>query len=205
MRGRDGVRHTPNVVDAARFSPAPRPDLEVVPTLGFAGVLRPAKGLSTLIAAHERLLLARPSLRLLLVGGVAAAHAAAVRGRRGVEVLPWCGPDELPARYARCDVLAFPSDAEGLSNALLEAMACARPCVASRAGGGPEALEHGRSGLLVPPGEPEALAAAVLSLLDDPDRARALGEAARARVVATFGPDRERDELRAAYDVLLSR
>jgi alpha-maltose-1-phosphate synthase len=69
----------------------------------------------------------------------------------------------------------------------LEAMACGTAVVASRTGGIPEVVADGQTGLLVPPGEPEALAAALNALIRDPDRAAAMGRAGRKRAVAEFG------------------
>jgi glycosyltransferase involved in cell wall biosynthesis len=145
-------------------------------------------------------------VRLLLLGGVhpgaRSAFAAAVRERpalagRIVEAPGRPDPGALAARLALCRVLAFPSLADGLPNALLEAMAAARPCVATAVGGAPDVLEDGRSGVLVPPGDAAALARALAAVLADPAWARALGEAARERVLRSFGPDRERADLSA--------
>src|SRR5262249_31160988 len=87
---------------------------------------------------------------------------------------------------AAMDVFVLPSDAEGMSNALLEAMAAGRPVVATAVGGTGEVLEAG-SGILVPPRDPQALATAVLRLLADPAGARRLADAARRRVAERFG------------------
>jgi glycosyltransferase involved in cell wall biosynthesis len=84
------------------------------------------------------------------------------------------------------DVVVLPSLTEGLPNALLEAMALARPCVATAVGGIPELIEHGSSGWLVKPGDPGSLAEGLTSLLRDPERARAFGDAARERVRERF-------------------
>jgi glycosyltransferase involved in cell wall biosynthesis len=84
------------------------------------------------------------------------------------------------------DVFCLSSHMEGLGTSLLDAMAFARPVVATRAGGIPEAVEDGRTGLLVPPRDPRALASALESLLADAGRARALGEAGRRRFLERF-------------------
>ena len=83
------------------------------------------------------------------------------------------------------DLLVHPAHREGLGVALLEA-AAGVPIVAARAGGVPEVVRDGENGLLVPPGDPEALAAAVNGLLDDPDQCRAVGATARRGVVERF-------------------
>jgi glycosyltransferase involved in cell wall biosynthesis len=98
-------------------------------------------------------------------------------------------------RLAACDVLVLPAvvdakgDTEGQGVVLLEAMAFAKPVVASRLGGIVEAVEDRVTGLLVPPGDPAALASALCTYMDDPARAKAMGEAGYARVQAQFSWD----------------
>ena len=100
--------------------------------------------------------------------------------------------DELQATYARAAVCVLPSvldargDTEGLGVVLLEAMNHATPVIASRIGGIPDIVEDGVSGLLVPPGDADALAAALRRLGDDPALARRLGEAGRRRLREQF-------------------
>jgi glycosyltransferase involved in cell wall biosynthesis len=84
------------------------------------------------------------------------------------------------------DLFVLPSRQEACSMALLEAMAAGRAVIATRVGGNTEVVEHGVSGLLVPPDDPQALAAAIVGLLCESPRARALGVAARARVWERF-------------------
>jgi glycosyltransferase involved in cell wall biosynthesis len=210
LAGRDHVWFTPNVVDTSRFLPPPGPGREDDEAVGFSGELRPRKGLFVLLDALALLATARPRVRLLLLGGVhpaaREAFAAAVREKglasRIREVPFRAEPSGLAADLASCRVLAFPSLADGMPNALLEAMAVARPCVATAVGGAPDAIEDGRSGILVPPGDAPALAGALDALLGDPDRARSLGEAARRRVERCFGPAREREDLLALRNAL---
>jgi glycosyltransferase involved in cell wall biosynthesis len=104
--------------------------------------------------------------------------------------------DDLAPLYARAAVVAVPSRFETFGQSALEAMLHGAPVVASRAGALPELVGDGVTGLLVPPGDPEALAAAVAALLGDPARAAARGAAAAARV-------RERHLWRHALPALL--
>lgn len=207
---RDDVMWTPNVVDPERFPPTP-PDPHVLAELGlavddeplgFSGELRPRKGMHLLLDALARLANSRPRVCLVLLGGVhpeaRPAFVAGVRERGlsdRIHEVPFSDPAFLPARLACCRVLVFPSLADGLPNALLEAMACARPCVASAVGGALDAIEDGQNGLLTAPGDPAALARACDSLLADPARAHGLGLAARLRVARSFGPARETTDL----------
>jgi glycosyltransferase involved in cell wall biosynthesis len=101
--------------------------------------------------------------------------------------------------------LLLPSLQDGLPNTLLEGMACARPVIASSVGGIPDALHDGENGLLVPPGDVDALAAATLQLLSQPDRREQLGNAARATVIRDFSPARELNKNLALYQQLIGR
>jgi glycosyltransferase involved in cell wall biosynthesis len=94
---------------------------------------------------------------------------------------------DVRTALAAMDVFVLPSGAEGMSNALLEAMAAARPVVATAVGGTREVLEDGRTGILVPPGDVTALAGQVLGLLGNPARSESLGAAARRVVSQRFG------------------
>jgi glycosyltransferase involved in cell wall biosynthesis len=161
----------------------------------FVGRLVERKGVGHLIEAIARLGPTGP--RLEIVGeGPERPRLEALAQRLGVASrvvfrgkIP---PDELQASYARAAVCVLPSvldargDTEGLGVVLLEAMNHGTPVIASRVGGIPDIVEDGVSGLLVPPGDADALAAAVQRLGDDPALARRLGEAGRRRLREQF-------------------
>jgi glycosyltransferase involved in cell wall biosynthesis len=88
------------------------------------------------------------------------------------------------------DIVVHPSLTEGLSNVILEAMAAGLPVVATRVGGNPELVQEGRTGLLIPPKDEDALASAIACLLDNPQAARKFGEAARERIIREFSISR---------------
>jgi len=114
-----------------------------------------------------------------------AAHSLGIAER--VHLLGATDHARLPEMYASADVVVGTSFAnETFGMALAEASACARPVVATRFGGFPEVVRDGETGLLVPPRDPPALAAAIQTLLDQPERGRAMGAAGRAHVVANF-------------------
>jgi glycosyltransferase involved in cell wall biosynthesis len=98
--------------------------------------------------------------------------------------------DDVPAILAAADLFVLPSESEASPNVILEAMAGGLPVVASRVGGIPELVADGVTGHLVPPADPQALATAVLDLLDRPDRRAAFGRAARMRIAREFSFDR---------------
>jgi phosphatidylinositol alpha-1,6-mannosyltransferase len=149
------------------------------------------KGQDVLVAAWPRVLARHPRARLLLVGGgplePRLRRAVARTGLAGSVVLTGpVAPGELPAHYAAGDVFAMPCrtrraglDVEGLGMVFLEAAACGRPVVAGTSGGAPEAVLDGRTGHVVDPRSPQAVAAAITGLLDDPAAARAMGDAGR--------------------------
>jgi glycosyltransferase involved in cell wall biosynthesis len=205
------VEVVPNGVDARTFRPV-RPDralarrlgLEGREVVGFAGELRHKKGVTVLLPALASLAARRP-VTLLAAGGVRADDEGYVTLFRRdhphlhVATTEMRPAAELARAYALMDVFVHPSLFDGLPNAMLEALACGRPVVASTAGGIPDVVRHGREGLLVPPGDAEALGAAIVSLLDDRPRALALGRAGRERVRAAFTPGAEIARYRALY------
>jgi glycosyltransferase involved in cell wall biosynthesis len=107
--------------------------------------------------------------------------------------------DDVPALLAGCDVFCLPSSIEGLPLVVLEAMAQARPVVATAVGGTPELVVDGETGVLVPAGDADALAEALDRLLRDPERARRLGEAGRRRVAAEFDADTLAERVLSLY------
>src|SRR5207253_5213547 len=163
----------------------------------FVGRLVERKGVAHLIEAIARLGGGEAAPRLEIVGdGPERPGLEALARRLGVaQRVVFRGkipPDELQATYARAAVCVLPSvldtrgDTEGLGVVLLEAMNHGTPVIASRVGGIPDIVEDGVSGLLVPPGDAVALAAAVRRLRDDPDLARRLGEGGRRRLREQF-------------------
>jgi glycosyltransferase involved in cell wall biosynthesis len=144
-------------------------------------------------------LVERP-VRLTIVGtgpllGDLQSQIAARRLDDRVELAGRRTHTTLPGEYARAHIVVVPSvvdttgDRDGLPNVVLEAMASARPVIASDVAAVASAVDHGSTGLLVPPGDPGALAAAVVSLADDPSRRLAMGLAGRAVVESDFDLD----------------
>ena len=175
------------------------------PVILCVGNLKHVKGQDVLLAAARRLAPSDARPLLCLVGGdyqdgrlqATAAHTA-----DGSEVR-FVGPvrDPLPW-YQAADLFVLPSRSEGLSNALLEAMACELPIIATRVGGNPEAIHQGATGLLVPPEDAAALAGAMDLLLRDATYRIDLARAARRRAVERFSAEACAARYAAAYAAL---
>jgi glycosyltransferase involved in cell wall biosynthesis len=157
--------------------------------VGVVARLSPVKGHADFLHAAARVASRAPRARFFVIGDgelrrglEALAESLAIAGR----VVFTGARDDVPQLLAMLDVVAVPSHTEGLSNALLEAMAMGRPVVATAVGSNPGVLHDGRTGRLVPARDPEALAAALLELAEDRDAAEALGRAARGSVRERF-------------------
>jgi glycosyltransferase involved in cell wall biosynthesis len=152
------------------------------------------KGFPVLVRAAERLR-GRATVVIVGDGEGRAAVEAEIRRRAVGDVVRLAGSlpnTELAALYEGCAVFCLPAieDSRGYTEALgvvsIEAMAHARPVVASRIGGIPDAVEHGVTGLLVPPGDPDALAWALLRVVGDPALAARMGQAGKERALTLF-------------------
>lgn len=172
----------------------------------FLGRLEAAKGLLELLDAAALLLPRFPALRLVLAGSGdidAWRREAAARGLGAhVELPGWLDAAARDAELARAAVFCLPSHAEGLPMSLLEAMASSCATVASAVGGIPEALRDGENGLLVPPRDAQALAAALERVLAAPALGARLGKAARTTVEQDYSTDAVCGRLAAIYNDL---
>jgi glycosyltransferase involved in cell wall biosynthesis len=112
---------------------------------------------------------------------------------------------DIPALLAASDMLVLPSEAESLPMVILEAMASRMPVIATDVGGISEVVLDGRTGILVHPGDAEALAAAMVRLASDPERRRAMGEAGRRRVELEFSSEASVTAVFELYGRLLDR
>ena len=175
---------------------------EGAPLVGAIASLREQKDFPTLLRAHAQLLEQRPDAHLVIIGdGPDRPRIEAVLA--GLDV----GDRVHLAGYRRdagraaweLDVAVNSSTFEGSSLAILEYMAAGRPIVATDVGGSRELLDDGRVGVLVPPGDPTALATAIGRLLDDPAAAAALGRAAAERQQEQYDIDRQVERLEELY------
>jgi glycosyltransferase involved in cell wall biosynthesis len=202
---RPGAEMVPPGVDLELFSftaecPTAPPRLLFVGRLDSGASF---KGENVLFAALERVARTVPQVRLEVVGDGAGRPAwVATAAEHGLEDIvaftgPLSGPD-LVAAYHRASIVVLPSvnEAESFGMCLIEAMACGRAVIGSRIGGIPFTIDDGSDGLLVPPGDEGALAAAIIELLGDRPRRAALGIRGRRKVEARFSIT----ALQAAYE-----
>ena len=196
------IRVIRNGIDTSEYVADPQTDvLErfgvdlTRPYVIFVGRITRQKGVPVLLRAASRLI---PDAQLVLCAGapdtaeLLAQVTELVDGlqaeRSGVIWIPeMLAKPEVIQLLTHATVFACPSVYEPLGIVNLEAMACGTAVVGSRTGGIPEVVADGETGLLVPPGDPEALAAALNAVLSDPDLAQAMGQAGRKRAVAEFG------------------
>jgi glycosyltransferase involved in cell wall biosynthesis len=175
--------------------------------VGFAGRFVAIKDLATLVRAFSLVAARRPEAVLLLVGDgplrpEIAALVAALALQKQVHLAGWV--DDLAPVYATMDVFALSSLNEGTPVAVIEAMAAAKAVVATRVGGVADVVEHERTGLLVSPQNPEALADSIVRLAADPGERSRLGAAGRQSVVARFSPERLADDIVQLYTSALA-
>jgi glycosyltransferase involved in cell wall biosynthesis len=193
---RDKMVVIPSGIDTERFQPlAPQPFKarlglsEHRRVVGIVTRMRVRKGVEEFIRAMAQVRGAYPEAHGLIVGEVELDDdtQALVRALGLQEHLTLLGRrSDMPEVLSAFDVFVLSSHDEGMSNAILEAMAMERAVVATDVGGTGEVVRHGASGLLVPPKDPEALAGAIRALLADPGRARAMGVLGRRIVEEGF-------------------
>ncbi len=180
-------------VDTARFRPPTAPRASGEPPLVLvASRLLWDKGVREFVEAARALQTEGRKARFALAGTPDPGNPTAVPEEtliawRDAGVVEWLGHvADMPALFARTDIVVLPSYREGLPKGLIEAAACERALVATDVPGCREVIRDGVDGLLVPAGEWEPLARAIAQLLDDPKLARRLGQTARARALAEF-------------------
>jgi glycosyltransferase involved in cell wall biosynthesis len=201
----------PNAVDAAFFSVTPAP---VTPKLLLCvGNISVRKNQNHFIRALDAI--AKPDPRQLQVLFLGAAPDGDDYVREFFELLesrPWCrfgglvGRAELRRHFAQASALALPSLEDNCPMVILEAMAAGVPSAASRVGGVPELIDHGRTGFLFDPHKPESMADAVRCLIGNSEETRRVAAAARQEALARFHPERIAEQHIAIYrEVLKTR
>jgi glycosyltransferase involved in cell wall biosynthesis len=212
LAGESRLRLIRNGIEARRFVPGPEGERRLLelrtklkldpPVVGSIARLHRQKGIINLLLASEAVGRVRPEARIVVIGGGPLENKMRRFARdkgwgRSVSLLGARGDaaDFLPL----FDVFVLPSLWEGLPLVLIEAAASGKPIVATDIGGVREVIRPGETGLLVPPGEPGALAEAILRLLGDPVFARRLADRARAEIPPRYSAERMISEYAALY------
>ena len=215
-----------NATDPAQFDPARTPtgilrglmgiDADT-PLIGIVARIMIYKGQMELVEALPLVRAQIPNVRLAIVGasdslGENLAESYAVKVRKRVaelgldDAVYWTGwRDDTAAMMADFDAQAVPSWEEPFGLVVTEGMALEKPIVGYQTGALPEIVTDGVEGLLVPPKDPNALAAALIALLRDPERRKRMGRAGRARVLKDFTPRRQAAEAERLYCELSGR
>lgn len=218
---RPTVHVIPSPVDLSRFAELPPRDaaraaLGLAPgdlALGVVAMLSPHKGQATAIEALARIRRVRPDARLVLVGSSKWRTAATTHDTAGYaddlrrsaaelgdEAVLFAGErSDIPAVMAALDIVLVPSWHEPWGRTVIEAMAAGTPVIASAVGGPTESIDHGRTGLLVEPCDPDALANAVLELAAAPERGAQLAAAAQGEV-GRWRVERHAEQVLAVYE-----
>ena len=175
----------------------------------YAGVLSPVKGIHHLINAFSVVAEQFPSAPLFIIGkDENKSYSAGLRiqaKKLGLENrVRFTGPrpqSELAFWMSEAAVLVLPSTSEGLGRVIIEAMATATPVIGSDVGGIPELIKNGVNGFLIEPGDEQALAEKLRWVLNNPDKARAMGERGRAFAAGSFSTDRYVDGYRQIFEL----
>lgn len=188
--------------DMAEFLAAPVLLPPVEPRAAYVGALDRSKGVDVLLEAWSRVTAQIAGARLFIGGDGPMREDLRARCERlglngTAEFVGYLSSSEVRTLLDRCSCLVVPSRSEGLGRVALEAMARARPVVASKVGGLPELVDEGRNGRLVAPEDPEQLASAIVQLFQDPDEVLEMGREGRRRAL-------ERDPL-AEFESGISR
>lgn len=198
-----------NGVDSKELS-CNRPVTDLVHVVGTASVFRPKKGIEYFIAAADILLKKRKDIKFILIGYSRDPTYINILkdsiDRLGISnYFEFHGfvEDMIDYLDKNIDIFVLPSLQEGMSNALLEAMAASKPCIVTNAGGNPEVVEDGKTGLVVPKANPLFLANAMEKLLDDARLSQHLGKNARQVIHEYFTTEKMVQAINVLYQSLL--
>lgn len=181
-------------VDVERFSPAPTPPEKFRAI--FVGALIERKGVHHLLRVWRKLAL--PDAELVLVGTVHSEIEPVLRECADPTVVVRGFVNDVAAEYRGAAVHIFPSECEGSAKCTYEAAACGLPQITTREAG--DVVQHEVNGLIIPPNDPDELAAAIQRLHGDRDLCTRLGAAGRERVVSAFTWTHFRQRILQAYD-----
>ena len=210
----NGVQHIPALSPERRHAKLEELGLDKNrPIVGSVMNFRPVKGAKYLIEAAALVLNKHPEVQFVIVGGDALRPDVANPFKEELrEIIAHLNLDgslhflgnrsDVNELLPVFDLFVLPSLSEGFSNALIESMHAGNCIIATAVGGNPEAIDHGINGLLVPPGDEQAIARALLDMIDHPPVARRLGEQARAKAANCFTIDHMIHEYESLYQQL---
>lgn len=177
-----------------------------IPTVLFLGRLGENKGTDTLIKAMQAVKAKIPGAVLELCGnGDLEFYKSQARDLPNIKFFGWINDSERRAALARATVYCLPSWKEGLPFSILEAMSAGLPVISTPVGSIPEAITHGVNGYLVPPGDPESLADAIISVLKDPSLASRMGAAGKEIHSVKFSISIMKEGCLSAYSAAINR
>jgi len=197
----------PNGIDVEQFKPMKKNEalagaLEIgldgrSPVIGFVGELREKKGLKSLLLVYAQVADER-SISLLIVGEVRQGEDQKVfeefkqaNPDLNIVVTGYIPHNDLPAYYSLIDIFVHPSLRDGMPNAILEAMACEKPVIATSVGGVKDILQDGKNGFIVNVDDVNILAGKILDLLDNSDKRISAGKNARRLIQKQYLPEKE--------------
>jgi N-acetyl-alpha-D-glucosaminyl L-malate synthase BshA len=205
----------PNGVDINRFNPKingketkERLGIKHDPVILFVGILNFHKGVEYLIKSFSKVIRAVPNAKLVIAGdGPQRDYIIKLIDnlnlKKSVKMIGKVRDDDLLRVYAASDVLVLPSLMEGFGMVLIEAMACGKPCVASRAGGVEDVIVDGETGFIVPPADSDSLYQAIHDILIDDMLSKKFGVAGRKRVEENFTWDHIARRTLGVYEKML--
>ncbi len=172
--------------------------------VGFVGNMRTVKGIDVLIRSRKRI--SDRNVHYLLIGDIRdKSLPRLVKKEKASEYIHFTEfRDDAQSLMKTFSAFVMPSvEREGFPKALVEAMSQCIPSIATRVGGMPEIVQHNRNGLLIPPKDPEALAAAITFLINNPEKARLIGETARQTIIDDFNVERTVTQMMQLFNRLL--
>jgi len=211
------IKNVPNFIDTDSFFPSPAGSKEQPLSVLYVGRLETRKGAPVFAQAIPLIARAVPQAKFIFLGADRASSSGQSQQAElqqffkqvdlleHVEFHGHASPEIFLSYYHQASVFVLPSLFENSPYTLLEAMACGRACVVSRAGGMPEMLVEGESGLFFEPDNPKDLAEKVITLLRNPERRESIGRAARRRVEQEYSLDVGVEKTLAFYNSVLQK
>jgi len=198
-----------NGADLERFSPKNRQKQKRYSIFSCRQLI-PRKGMRVLIQAMPAILKKFPKATLRVAGdGVERPELEKMITKLGigkhVKLLGWVPNNKLPMHYNQSEVVVMPSLEEGFGIPAAEAMGCEKPVVATDAGGLPEVVSDGKTGLIVPKGNSQAIAGAIIKLFKDPAQGRRMGTAGKKRAQKFFSWDKSTQEFETLFKKIIEK